>query len=189
MSTTSAGATGTELRTGGLRPSWLRHGEWIVGGGAVALAVALFALPWYGIKSPFPQTAASIGRPTSFTGWDSLSHVRWLVLVTIVVGLALVWLQGSRRSPAWPVTFSMIETVLAVLCSLGLIYRVLINIPGNDSLLERQAGAYIGLVATFVIVYGGYASLRQEGLSERDANTDIETVSLAARTPDAAPDS
>jgi hypothetical protein len=173
----------------GFDPRRLRHGEWIVGGGAVVLAVALFALPWYGIKSPFTQTAASLGRPTSFTGWDSLSHVRWLVLATIVIGLALVWVQGTRPSPAWPATLSTIETVVAFLSALVLIYRVLINIPGNDSLLERQAGSYIGLVATFVIVYGGYASMRQEGLSERDANTDIKTLSVVPSTPDTAADS
>jgi hypothetical protein len=157
----------------GFDPRRLRHGEWIVGGGAVALAVALFLLPWYGIKSPFAQTAASLGRPTSFDGWDSLSHIRWLVLATIVIGLALVWLQGARRSPAWPVTFSVIETVIALLCSLGLIYRVLISIPGNDGVIEPRVGA----------------SMRQEGLPVRDANTDIPTVPLAAGTPDTATDS
>jgi NO-binding membrane sensor protein with MHYT domain len=173
----------------GFDPRRLRHGEWIAGGGAVVLAVALFLLPWYGLKSPFAPTAASLGRPTSFTGWASLSHVRWLVLATIVLGLTLALLQGVRRSPAWPVTFSVIETVFALLCSLALIYRVLINIPGNDSLLERRAGAYIGLAAALAMFYGGYASMRQEGLSERDANTDIATVSLAAGIPDTAADS
>jgi hypothetical protein len=161
----------------------LRHGEWIAGGGAVVLAVALFLLPWYGVKSPYAQAAASLGHPTSFTGWNSLSHVRWLVLITIIVGLGLVWLQGARRSPAWPATFSVIETVFALLCSLALIYRVLISIPGSDSMLEPRAGAYIGLAAVLAMLYAGYASMRREGLSERDANTDIRTVSVGAGTP------
>jgi hypothetical protein len=173
----------------GFDPRRLRHGEWIVGGGAVVLAVALFLLPWYGVKGPFAQTAARLGRPTSFDGWDSLSHIRWLVLATILVGLALAWLQGARRAPALPVTFSVFATVFASLCSLALIYRVLISIPGNDSLLERRAGAYIGLAATLAMVYGGYSSMRQEGLSERDANTEIETVSLGTGAPGTARES
>jgi hypothetical protein len=169
-------------------PRRLRRGEWIVGGGAVVLAVALFLLSWYGVRSPLTQTA-SLGTRTSYTGWESLSHVRWLVLITIIVGLALVWLQGTRPSPAWPVAFSVIAAVFALITTLALIYRVVINVPGEDSLLEAKAGAYVALAAAVAMVYGGYASMRKEGIAERDARTDIETVPLTAGTPDATPDS
>jgi len=95
-------------------PSRLRRGELIAGGGAVVLAVSLFLLPWYGVRSPFGPTAASLGASTSFTGWNSLSHLRWLVLITILLALALVWLQATRPAPALPVSVSVIMTVVAL---------------------------------------------------------------------------
>jgi hypothetical protein len=170
-------------------PTRLRRGELIVGGGAVALAAAMFLLPWYGIKSPFGLTAASLGLTTSLDGWNGLSNIRWLVLVTILVAAALVWLQATRRAPALPTTFGMIVTVLGLLTVLALIYRVLINVPGANSLVDRKVGAYVGLIGSVAVFYGGYASLRGEGLSERDARTEIETVPLTgARAPDPAPE-
>lgn len=159
-------------------PSRLRRGELIAGGGAVVLAVSLFLLPWYGVRSPFGPTAASLGASTSFTGWNSLSHLRWLVLITILLALALVWLQATRPAPALPASVSVIMTVVALITSLALIYRVLINVPGSNSIVDRKAGGFVGLLAAIAIFYGGYASLREEGLPERDARTEIETVPL-----------
>jgi hypothetical protein len=166
-------------------PSRLRRGELIVGGGALALAVAMFLLPWYGVKSVLAPGLALSGHPTSFDGWNGLSHLRWLVLVTLLVAVALVWLQATRRAPALPVTFGMIVTVLGLLTVLALIYRVLINVPGANSLVDRKVGAYVGLIASVAVFYGGYASLRGEGLADRDARTEIETVPLTgAGAPD-----
>jgi succinate-acetate transporter protein len=72
----------------------------------------------------------------------------------------------------------VILTVLALLTSLALAYRVLINVPGSNSIVDRKAGGFVGLLATIAIFYGGYASMREEGLPERDARTEIETVRL-----------
>jgi hypothetical protein len=138
----------------------------------------MFLLPWYGIKSPFGPTAASLGLTTSLDGWNGLSHLRWLVLITILAALALVWLQAARRAPALPSSFSVIVTVLGLLTSLALVYRVLINVPGSGSLVERKVGGFVGLLASLAIFYGGYLSLREEGLPERDARTEIETAAL-----------
>jgi hypothetical protein len=163
--------------------SRLRRGELIAGGGAVVLLASLFGLSWYGVKSPFAPTAATLGRTTSFTGWDGLSHLRWLVLLTAVLALALVWLQAANRAPALPAAVSVILTVIALIDALALIWRVLIDVPGANSLVDRKAGAFIGLVAAIAIVYGGYRSLREEGLPARDARTEIETVKLGPATP------
>jgi hypothetical protein len=116
------------------------------------------------------------------TGWDGLTNVRWLILVTVACGLLLVFLQASRKAPALPVSFSVIVTVLAVLTVLALIYRVLINEPGPDGYVDQQVGAFVGLVSSIALVYGGYASMRQEGIAPRDAPAlaDIEVVRLSS---------
>jgi hypothetical protein len=157
-------------------PSRLRRGELIAGGGAVVLALALFVLPFYGVSGTFAPTLASEGQATTFDGWDGLLHLRWLVLVAVVAGLALVFVQATRRAPAIPVTFALIVTVLALATAVGLLWRVLIDPPGGD--LDVRWGGYVALAASLALFYGGYLSLRQEGLSDHDARTDIETVRL-----------
>jgi hypothetical protein len=76
----------------------------------------------------------------------------------------------------------VIVTSLGVLTVLGLVYRVLISVPGPDSLFHAQAGAYLGLAASLVLVYGGYRSMRQEWPAPDPAQTAaIPTVDLAQR--------
>jgi Mn2+/Fe2+ NRAMP family transporter len=157
-------------------PSRLRRGEVVAGGGALVLALALFLLPVYGVTSTFAPTLASESQPTSFDGWHSLLHLRWLVLVTILVAFALVWFQSTRRAPAIPVTCSVLVTVFSLLTALALFWRVLIDPPGGY--LEVRYGGYVALVASLAMFYGGYLSMREEGLPARDARTDVETVRL-----------
>jgi len=159
-----------------LDPARVRRGEWLAGAGAAVLLVSLFALPWYAVKAPYRPTASLLGVATSHDGWSSLSHVRWLLIVTVLAALALVYLQASRRAPALPVTFSMFVTVLAFISVLVLIYRVLINEPGADAVVDQRAGAYVGLISACVILYGGFESLRREGIADRDGPQEIETV-------------
>jgi hypothetical protein len=161
-----------------LDPSRLRRGELLVGAGAVVLLASMFLLKWYGLSGQPSPIGARLGSSTSVNGWHALTTIRWLELVTIVCGLWLVYLQASRRAPALPVSLSVIVTVLAFLTSLALLYRVLIDEPGPDSLVEQKPGAFVGLLAAIVIVYGGFRSMRQEGIADKDAPAEIETVRL-----------
>jgi hypothetical protein len=134
-------------------------------------------LPFYGVTSTFAPTLGSESQPSSFDGWNSVADIRWLMLVAILVAFALVWFQATRRAPAIPVTFSVFATLLGLLTALALIWRVLIDPPGG--VLEVRYGGYVALVASLGVFYGGYRSMRAEGLPDRDARTDVETVRLA----------
>jgi hypothetical protein len=158
--------------------SRLRRGEIVAGMSGALMLVSLFALPWYGITGPLSPTAALLGGTTSSKGWQALSDLRWLMLVTAVGALAVAYFQATRRAPAIPVALDVVVTVLGVLTVLCLIYRVLINVPGPDSLIDRKAGSYIGLASAVGILYGSYASLRQEGIRPEDGPGEIPTVSL-----------
>ena len=155
-------------------PSRLRRGEWLAGVGAVLLLVFMFALPWYGLGGAAAATRGS----TTLNAWHSLTTLRWLMLVAIVAALSLFFLQATRPAPALPVSASVIATPLAGLTALALIYRVLINNPGDNGLLHPRIGAVLGLVAAWVMAFGAFRSLREEGLSPRDAPTAIATVRL-----------
>jgi hypothetical protein len=139
--------------------SRLRRGELLAGASAVLLLVFMFAGKWYG------QGAHSR------TGWEALVGLRWLLAVTIAAAFGLVLVQATRRAPAVPVTMSMVVTVLGVVSQLALVYRVVINPPAHE-----QLGAFLGLISALGLAYGGYLSIRQEGVARRDARTDIPVV-------------
>jgi hypothetical protein len=156
----------------------LRRGELIAGLSGAALLVFMFALTWYAVRGPLRQTLAiNLHQTTSYTGWTGLTHLRWVLLVTALVALALTYLQATSRAPALPVTLAVIVTVLGGLSTLVLIYRVLINTPA--SMLDQRAGAYLGLVAAAGIAYGGYSSMREESGAD-PAELDIETLRLSS---------
>jgi hypothetical protein len=142
-----------------LDPARLRRGELLAGTGAVLLLVFLLGGTWYGRGGG------------SRTGWESVTTLRWLLLVTIVAALALVVAQITRRSPAIPVTLSMIVAVLGVIAVLALVYRVLINPPAHE-----QAGAFLALLSAIGLAYGGYLSLREEGIARKDGPGEIPVV-------------
>lgn len=153
-----------------IRRSRLRRGEIIAGASAVLLVAFMFALPWY--------DEGRAGGRHRINGWQGLLHVRWLLLVTILAALALAYFQAARRAPAIPVTLSVIVTVLALLSAIVLIYKVLINPPGAHGPVDVEVGAYLGLASTAAMLYGGFASMRREGISSRDAPAEIEVVAL-----------
>ncbi|MGN6869867.1 MAG: hypothetical protein ACTHMY_15850 [Solirubrobacteraceae bacterium] len=140
-------------------PGRLRRGELLAGVGAVLLLVFLLAGKWYGHGGG------------ARTGWQALTGLRWLLLITIAAAFALVATQVTRRSPAIPVTLSLIVAVLGLITVLALIYRVLISAPAHE-----QAGAFLGLLFAIGLAYGGYLSLREEGIARRDAPSEISIV-------------
>jgi hypothetical protein len=165
----------------GFQWSRLRRPEIVAGVAAVVLLASMFVLPWYGYKGDLAPLAAKLGVKTSADAWNSLSTTRWLMLLTIAAALALVYLQGTRPSPALPATFSLFVALLGGLTALVLIYRVLINVPGPNDVVSRDVGGFVGLLASIAIALAGYRSLREEGIAPQDAPKDIPTVQ-----PDAA---
>ena len=131
--------------------------------------------------APAPQ-AEGARLSTSVNGWHGLTTLRWFMLVTIILSLALVYAQASRRSPALPVTLSLTGCVVALITLIALIYRVLINEPGPDGLIDQKAGAFVGLIAMLAIVWGGFLSLREEGVREADGPGEIDTIPLTSAT-------
>jgi len=156
----------------------LRAGEWLVGASGLVLLASMFLLEWYGLKAPFAQSYGALGRSTGFDAWNALSTMRWLLLLCALTAGALACFQGTRRAPAIPVSLSVVVTTLGVLAVLALLYRVLIHLPGPSGLIEAKAGAYVGLASVIAMTYGGYLSMREEGIAPDDAPGEIETIRL-----------
>lgn len=161
-----------------LRLEWsrLRWPEWVVGSGGLVLLVALLLMPWYTLILVSGPPGPRYFTTRSVDGWHGLTHARWLALLTVLAALAVVIFQARERAPAIPIAITVIAVPLAGVTLVWLIVRVLISPPGG-----REIGGWIGLLATAAVAYGGYRSIRLEGIAERDAPVEIPTVTVGER--------
>ena len=128
-----------------MAPRRIRSGEVIAGLAGLALAVILFALPWF-----------SAGQGATASGWSAMDVLRFPVMIAALGGLALATAQATQASPALPVALSVVVTVVGALTTLALVIR-LPTAAGTP-----QAGAYAGLVCAIVLTGGAFRSLREE---------------------------
>jgi len=49
-------------------------------------------------------------------------------------------------------------------------------VPGPNDVVSRDVGGFVGLVASLVIGFAGYRSLRAEGIAPQDAPKEIPTI-------------
>lgn len=168
----------SEVAAPDFRLSRLRTGEIIAGVGGLLLLVFMFALKWYGLSTRLAEGHAGLPGATSWSGWQELQVLRWLLLITGACAILLAYFQAARRAPALPVALSVVVTVLGAISVVALIVRVLIAPPQLPAIgaLDRQTGAYLGLFASLAIAYGGFASLRQEGGPAPGELGDLETL-------------
>jgi hypothetical protein len=153
--------------------SRLRWPEWTIGIGGAVLLIAMVALPWYALLLVTPPPGPKYFSTRSVDGWNGLSHARWLMLLTILAAFVLVFVQARQRGPALPIAFTLLAALLAALTLIWLIVRVWIVPPGG-----RDIGGWIGLLGAGLIVYGGYWSIRTEGIAVTDAPIEIPVVRL-----------
>lgn len=176
--------------------SRLRSGELITGVSAVLLFIVMF-LSWYGLKVNTGSLGTFALPNVSYDAWDAFSVIDLILLLTVIVALALVVTQATQRSPAIPVSLSVLTTTLAGLSVLLIVFRMIdppsiVDVPAVlDAHLDRtlDIGIYLGLVASLGILYGGYRSMRVEGLAPRDARTEIEMIKLGGASGSTPPPS
>jgi hypothetical protein len=156
--------------------SRLRWPEWVVGLGGLVLALATFLLPWYTVVQATAPPGPKYFITQSVDGWHGVTIVRWLILLTILAALAVVFFQARERAPALPVAFTVMAAPLAALTVLWLIIRVWIAPHGG-----RGIGGWIGLLGAAAIAYGAYKSIRLEGIAAADGPSEIPTVHLGER--------
>jgi hypothetical protein len=158
----------------GLRASRIRRPEWIIGAGGLLLLIAMVLMPWFTLtlSSHPPGPIALI--PEQVDGWHGLKIGHWFLLAAVLAALATLFFQAQRRAPALPVTLSWLASVLGGVGVVWLIVRVLIAPPGG-----RGIGGWIGLLGAAAIAYGGYKSLRLEGIAPEDGPAEIPKIDLA----------
>lgn len=147
----------------------LRRGELLSAGSALALLIVMFATEWFGVDTLPNASHAGAERETAENAWNGMSDVRWLLMLTILVAIGSVVLHESQRRHGAKTDTGMLVTVLGCLSSAAVIYRVLLELPTPDRVVDQKLGAILGVLATLLIAVGGYATLREEREQERPA--------------------
>jgi hypothetical protein len=140
----------------------LRQGALIAAGSAVALAIVMFAMAWYGVDEIPGRVPARVPLTYAINAWHALSVIRWLMLLTIVVAIGSVLLHGSQHAHGAKTDTGAVVAALGALTTVALIVRVLIVLPSPDSVVDQKLGAYIGLLCAVGIALGGYEQMLEE---------------------------
>lgn len=151
----------------------LGTGEKIAGGAAILLFVFMF-FDWFGVEVSgvpgFSGTVPSSGG----SAWDALDFIPIVLVLAIVVALVMVGLRLAESATEPAVPISAVVTVLGVISVLLILYRI-VDPPGGSSFggvsvdTNLQVGIFLGLLSAAGIAYGGYSTMREEGITFGDA--------------------
>jgi hypothetical protein len=146
----------------------IRRGAVLSSVSALALLIVMFAFEWYGVAGVPDPSAARPAVSTAENAWHGLPIVRWVMLAAIVVTLGSLALRASQRSHGTKTDTSRIVAALGALTSVLVLYRVLIDLPAPDQVLDQKLGAFLGLMCAVGIAVGGWESVRErrEGRGE-----------------------
>ena len=134
------------------------HGELLSAVSATLLAIAMFALQWFGVDG-IPGRTARLSWTEN--AWHGLSVVRWIMLLTIVVAIGSPVLHATQRTHGAQTDTSMAVAALGGLTAVLLVFRVLIDLPSSDQVVDQKLGAMLGLLCSLGVALGGFESLRE----------------------------
>jgi hypothetical protein len=137
-------------------------GELLSAVGALLLLVVMFATEWFGVAGVPDPSYARPAVSTAENGWNGLTDIRWVLVATIVAAVGSVFLHASQREHGTKTDTSRVVAALGALTALLLIDRVLIDLPGNGTVLDQKLGAFLGLLCALGIAWGGYESVIQQ---------------------------
>lgn len=140
----------------------VRRAELLSAASALALLALMFLVQWYGITPGSTRLALPSAHASVENAWHALSLLRWLMLATIVVALGAVFLHATQRSHGTQTDTSRIVTALGAITSGWLVYRVLIDLPASDRVVDQKLGALLGLLSALGIAFGGYQAAREQ---------------------------
>jgi hypothetical protein len=142
------------------------RGELLSTACALGLLVCMFVFAWYG-GDGIPGITPRDRLVWTQNAWEALAVVRWVMLATIVTVVGSLVLHLNQRSHGARTNTSPLVLLLGTATALLLIYRVLIDLPAANRVVDQKLGAVLGVLLTLGIAAGGLRSLREERLKER----------------------
>jgi hypothetical protein len=144
------------------RRTRVRVGELISAASALLLLVLMFATKWYGVAGVPDPSYARPAVSGAEDGWNALTVVRWVILLTVIAAVGAVFLHASQRTHGTKTDTGRLVAFLGTVCSVLLIYRVLIALPSAGTVIDQKLGAVLGLGCALGIAWGGYESILEQ---------------------------
>jgi hypothetical protein len=129
-----------------MRLKQLDRGELLATIGGIILAISLFTA-WYSLGNHFARLNTCHGPHSSCTGWDSLSAIRYLLLLAAAAPLILAYIIARGHALSWPRGELTAVTALAALTFT--LFRGVIDKPGSPP------GEITVNYGWFVAIFGG----------------------------------
>jgi hypothetical protein len=142
----------------------LDRGELIAVAGGILLAISVF-LVWFKLGNQHAELNSCKGPNGTCTGWESLTILRYFLLVTAAAPLILSWIIIRGHGLSWPRGELTAITALAALTFT--VFRGLIDKPGSPrGEIGIGFGWWIALAAGLLILVGSIWR-SQEGAGRR----------------------
>ena len=158
----------------------LNTGEKVSAVSAILLFVFMF-FEWFGVKvSGVSGFSGTVATGEGGSAWDALDVIPIFLMLAIVValGVAVIRLTDADLEP--PVSLNAIVAALGGLAVLLILYRI-ISPPDFGSFggisvdATLKFGIFLGLIAAAGIAYGGYAAMREEGMTFGDVGDQLSS--------------
>jgi hypothetical protein len=143
--------------------SKLRPGEMLAAAAGVLLFIAMF-LSWYDVGGGLGGGISGrlSGFDTTASAWQSFAFLDVLLFLTAVAAVGVAVLAGTQRSVAVPVAASVVVTLLGLVATLLVLYRLLNEpFPVPDRFVSIELGAYLGFILCALIAVGGFLSMQE----------------------------
>jgi hypothetical protein len=139
----------------------LDRGEMIAAIGGLLLALSIF-LGWYSLGNSNAVLNSCHGPNTSCSGWNSLTILRFLLLLAALAPAILAYIIVRGHALSWPRGELTAVTALAALTFI--IFRGVIDKPGSPSgQISVNYGWFIGLLGGLLILAGSIWRSREAG--------------------------
>jgi hypothetical protein len=135
---------------------------------ALLLLILTFWTKWYGVAG-IPGTSAHQQAVATENAWNSLSVVRWVMLLTILAAGASVLIHLVHVSRSTVALVRLAVALLGSLTALLLTWRVLIELPSPSDVVDQKLGAVLGLVCAYGIAVGGFEAIREQRTRARES--------------------
>jgi hypothetical protein len=130
----------------------LDRGEIVATVGGALLAISIF-LAWYSLGNKFAHINGCHGPHTSCSGWNSLTILRYLLLLAALAPVILAWIIVRGHALSWPRGELTAVTALAALTFT--IFRGVIDEPGSPpGEISTDYGWWVALVGGLLILAG-----------------------------------
>ncbi|MHB8658223.1 MAG: hypothetical protein ACYC91_09765 [Solirubrobacteraceae bacterium] len=127
----------------------------------MGLLICLLAFKWYGVVGA-PGATGRAGVQGAAGAWSELILTRWLIVLCLAAVFGAAVLHISQASHGAKTDTAPLIATLSTITSAVLIWRVLVDPPAPQMVVDVKLGGYLGLLCCVGIAVGACDALRHE---------------------------